>query len=175
MDVHAKQRQYAFDLSGKSNVTIQNVNLFATSINMDALSTNNTLDGINAQYVSHFTTLPDVVSSPHSYWYDHNTDSGIVLNGTGNVLENSTITCGAGNDHALQREATTRSKNNLIQYFHYIANNLSGITFTFQAGSGNKIELNTIQSGGEIQYSVQRRDEVKTSATTTSFRDDAFP
>ncbi len=161
LDVHAKQRQYAFDLSGKSNVTIQNVNLFATSINMDALSTNNTLDGINAQYVSHFTTLPDVVSSPHSYWYDHNTDSGIVLNGTGNVLENSTITYSAGNGVALTGSNNT-VKNNLIQYFHYIANNCSGITFTFQAGSGNEIENNTIQSGGRsnIQYNAGTSEDI---------------
>ena len=38
LDVRAKQRQYAFDLSGKSNVTIQNINLFASTVNMDALT-----------------------------------------------------------------------------------------------------------------------------------------
>ena len=70
LDVRAKQRQYAFDLSGESNVTIEDINLFASTVNMNALSTNNTLDGINAQYISQFTDLLQI--SPGclepSYW-----------------------------------------------------------------------------------------------------------
>ncbi len=42
LNVLAKRRQYAFDLSGKSNVTIENINMFASTINMDASSSQNT-------------------------------------------------------------------------------------------------------------------------------------
>jgi hypothetical protein len=87
LNVRAKRRQYAFELIGRTNVTIQNINLFGCSIDMNALSANNTLDGIDAQYVSQFTDLP---SSSNS-WGDYMTNSGIILNGSGNILRNSTI------------------------------------------------------------------------------------
>lgn len=149
LNVRAKQRQYAFNLSGESNVTIQYVSLFASAINMDSSSTNNTLDGINAQYVSQFTDLPDVSGNPHSYWYDYTAASGIIINGTGNVIENSTIAYSAGNGIAVSGSNNT-IRNNLIEYVDYAANYCSGVTLTFQAGSGNQIQDNTIQSDGRF-------------------------
>jgi hypothetical protein len=161
LDVRAKQRQYAFDLSGKSNVTIQNVSLFATAINMDASSANNALDGINAQYVSHFTTLPDVTGYPSSYWYDHITDSGIIINGSGNLLENSTIAYSAGNGVSLTGSNNT-IKNNLIHHVDYMADYCSGITFTFQVGNGNQIENNTIYADARfgIDYLAGSNEDI---------------
>jgi Right handed beta helix region/Immunoglobulin I-set domain len=145
LNVFAKQRQYAFDLSGTSNVTIEYVYIFASSINMDASSTNNTLNGINAQYISQFTDLLDVSGQPHSYWYDYTATSGIIINGTGNILENSTIAYSAGNGVALSGSNNT-IQNNLIQYTDYAADYCSGITLTFQVSTGNEIENNTVQS-----------------------------
>jgi hypothetical protein len=161
LDVRAKQRQFAFDLRVKSNVTIQNVDLFASTINTDASSANNTLNGINAQYVSHFTSLPDQAGSPHSYWYAHNSDSGIVINGTGNVLENSTIAYSAGNGVALIGSSNT-IKNNLINHIDYIANFCSGITLTFSPSSGNEIENNTIYATGRsaIQVNAGNNEDI---------------
>lgn len=114
LNVLAKQRQFGFDLSGNSNITIENINLFAATINMDSSSANNTLDGIDTQFVSQFTDLPDVPGYPNSYWYDYISSSGIIINGTGNVLENSTIAYSAGNGVALTGSNNT-IKNNLIQ------------------------------------------------------------
>ena len=161
VDVRAKQRQYAFDLSGKSNVTIQNISLFATAINIDASSTDNTLDGINVQYASHFTTLPDVVGYPNSYWYDHNTDSGIIINGTGNVLENSTIAYSACNGVSLIGSNNT-IKNNLIHHVDYIGNFCAGVDFTFSVGNGNEIENNTIYASGRsaIEYNGGLNEDI---------------
>ena len=161
LDVRAKQRQYGFDLSGKSNVTVQNINLFATAINTDASSTNNTLDGINVQYASHFTTLPDVVGYPNSYWYDHNTDSGIIVDGTGNVLENSTIAYSACNGVSLIGSNNT-IKNNLIHHVDYIGNFCAGVDFTFSVGNGNEIENNTIYASGRsaIEYNGGLNEDI---------------
>ncbi len=61
IDVRVKKRQYAFDLSGKTNVTIQNINIFASTINTDANSSNNTITGINASYLSHFTKVTGIL------------------------------------------------------------------------------------------------------------------
>jgi hypothetical protein len=149
LDVRAKRRQYAFDLSGKSNVTIENINLFASAINMDTTSENNTLDGISAQYPSHFTTLPDQAGYPASYWYDHTADSGIVINGTGNVLQNSSIAYSAGNGVSVTGTNNVIS-NNLIHHVDYMADYCSGITLTFQSGDGNQIERNTIYSNARF-------------------------
>ena len=145
LNVTAKQRQYGFDLSGDSNVTIEYVNLFATAINTDSSSTSNTLNGINAEYVSQFTDLPDAPGSPSSYWFDYIYSSGIIVNGTGNLLENSAITYSAGNGVALIG-ANNTIKNNLIQNVDYAANYCSGITLVFGAGSGNEIDYNTIHA-----------------------------
>ena len=161
LDVRAKQRPYAFYLGARSNVTIQNINLFATTIYMDASSTNNTLDGINAQYVSHFTDLPDVPGFPSSYWYNHITDSGIIINGYGNVLQNSTIAYSAGNGVSLSGSNNT-VQNNLIHHVDYIGNSCTGVVFTFQAGNGNEIQYNTIYATGRsaIQYNGGNTEDI---------------
>jgi hypothetical protein len=91
IDVRGKQRQYAFDLRGKSGVTIKNIGIFASSIVTDSGSTNNTLDRINAQYVSQFTSLAPASNDPSGGLYSilavHESDSGIIINGTGNILK----------------------------------------------------------------------------------------
>jgi hypothetical protein len=146
LTVTAKQRQWAIDLSGKSNVTIIGIGIFASSINSDANSANNTIDGITARYLSHFTTLPDNPGYPSSYWYDHLIDTGIVINGTGNVLENSSISWSAGNGIALLGSGNT-VKNNLIHGVGYMANYVSGISLL---GTNQAITGNTIHSTGRF-------------------------
>jgi len=144
LDVRAKQRQFAFDLSGKSNVTIQNINIFASAINSNASSTNNILDGLNAQYVSHYTTLSDAPGSPRSFQFVHMTDSGLVINGSGNVLRNSVISYSAGNAVTL-RGTNNTVRNNLIHHADYMANFCSAISL---AGTGHTVQNNTVHSNG---------------------------
>jgi hypothetical protein len=151
LDVRAKQRQYAFDLSGQSSVTVEYINIFACTINMNVSSTNNTLEGINAQYVSQFTDLPDTFG-PFSYSYDHLTDSGIIINGSGNMLQDSTIAWSAGNGVALLGTNNT-VKNNLIHHVDYMAISDSGIVIQGTAqvpGILQLIKANTIYACGRI-------------------------
>jgi hypothetical protein len=145
LDVRAKQRQFAFDLSGRSNVTIQNINIFASAINSNVSSANNILDGLNAQYVSHYTRVPDAVGSPTSFQFVHIADSGIVINGSGNVLRNSVISYSAGNDVTLMRTNNT-VKNNLIHHADYMANFCSGISVM---GTGHTVQNNTVHTNGQ--------------------------
>lgn len=142
LDVRAKQRQLGFDLSGKSNVTIRNINLFACTINTDANSTNDVLDGINAQYLSHFTTLPG--NSPLGV---HLQDSGIILNGSGNSLVNSTLAYSAGNGVVVTGSNNT-VKNNLIHHVDYIGDYTSGVLLGDGTVQNATIQGNTIYASG---------------------------
>jgi hypothetical protein len=148
IDVRAKQRRYAFDLRGKSGVTIQNIGIFASSIVTDSSSTDNTLDRINAQYVSHFTSLPTASNDPSGIQFSilmvHTGDSGIVINGSGNILQNSTISYSAGTGVALEGSNNT-IRNNLIQDVDYVGDYASGIVID---GNSNTIQNNTIDTVG---------------------------
>jgi hypothetical protein len=145
IDVRSKRRQYAFDLRGKSDVTIRNINIFASTIVTDASSTNNTLDRINATYVSHFTSL----SSPDPAFgllLVHEFDSGIVLNGNGNSLQNSLISISAGAGVVLDGNHNT-ARNNLIQNVDYIGDYASGVDLV---GDNNVVQYNTITGVGRF-------------------------
>ena len=119
LNVSAKQRTYGFDLSGKSNVTIENINLFACSISTNANSTNNTFNGISAQYISHFTTLK---GGAGGY-----SDSGIILSGIGNSLINSRLAYSAGNGVAVVNGSNATIKNNLIHHVDYMGDEDGGV------------------------------------------------
>jgi len=142
LSVRAKQRQIGLDLSGRSNVTIRNINLFATSINTDPSSTGNVLEGIDVQYVSHFTTLP-----PPAEWDSHLTDSGIIMNGSGNTLQDSAIAYSAGNGIALMG-SNNSVRNSLIHHTGYMGTYASGINMF---GPGNVIQNDTIHTSGRFQ------------------------
>ena len=154
LNVRAKQRQHAFNLSGKTGVSIKNINLFAGTINMDSKSSNNIIDGIKATYISHFTTLPDLpacanpgcITYPSSYWYNHLADSGIILNGTNNSILNSTLSYSAGNGVTVLG-ANHTVKNNLIHHVDYVGNYTSGISLQ---GTGHKIQNNTIYAAARF-------------------------
>jgi uncharacterized protein (TIGR03437 family) len=150
LNVRAKRRQYAFDLSGRSNVSVQNVSLFGCGINMNASSANNTLDGINAQYLSHFTDLPGTASNPTSYWYTHTMDSGIVLNGSGNILRNSTIAWSAGNGVSLMGSGNT-VQDNLIVNTGYAGDYASGINLF---GMAHRLQSNTVHTSGRFSLAI---------------------
>jgi Right handed beta helix region len=150
LGVTAKQRQFAFDLRGKSGVTIQNISIFASTIVTDTTSSSNTLDRINARYVSQFTSLPpasnDASGAAFSILMVHEGDSGIIINGTGNTLQNSTISYSAGAGVAVEGSNNT-IKNNLIENIDYVGDYGSGVDLD---GNGNVIQNNTIQSTGRM-------------------------
>lgn len=90
--VEAKRRQFVFDLSGRSFITVQGFNIFAGTITSDNQSQYLVLDGLNAQYVSHYSLIPGAQPS-----LVHVLDSGLILNGSNHVLRNSSVAFSAGN------------------------------------------------------------------------------
>ncbi len=114
--VEAKQRTWAFDLSGKSYITVQGFHLFAASITTTQFSSYDTIDAITATYLSHFITIPE--DSTHLPYTGHRDDTGIVISGTHNTLENSILTYSAGNGVTLSGRYNTAT-NNLVQDMDY--------------------------------------------------------
>ncbi len=99
--VEAKKRLYSFSFSGQSNITIKGFNTFANAINTDESgffnrtssvcnSSNILIDGIKAEYVTHFTNQ---AKNMQMQW---NQRSGFILSGTNIALQNCEIHYSAG-------------------------------------------------------------------------------
>ena len=150
--VEAKRRQYAFDLSGKSNITIGAFNIFAGGIKSDMSSSRITIDGINALYVSHLSRVegPGWVTR----W-----DTGIMLHGTSNVLQNCTIAFSAANGVDLLG-TNHKVTNCTIHDVNYLALNGAAIYTNARAdrrlglvgfpNSGHEISYNTLYNSGRF-------------------------
>ena len=76
--VEAKARTYGFELSGLSYITIQGINFFSCSINTSSASTHDTINRIQALYVSHFEQAPGT----QTLWTPHMEDTGIIIRGS---------------------------------------------------------------------------------------------
>lgn len=146
--VEAKHRLYGFDLSGRSYVTINGINLFACTINTDASSTHNTIASINARYVSQQLNNADP-------WADklHPHTTGIILNGAANVLQDSTIDYSSGDGVFLGGSGNT-VRNTIIADTDYAGFDEAGVTTlgSNEVVSGNTI-YNTGRSGVVARYS----------------------
>ena len=124
-NVEVKMRNYAFDLSGKSFITISNISIFAATITTDSNSTSIMLDRLKLQYVSHFVTLPPVpekflelYSLTNAVTHSHVHDSGVRLMGANSVIQNSIVRYSAGHGIVLGA-AGCAAKNNLVHDISY--------------------------------------------------------
>ena len=137
--VEAKDRQFAFDLSGRSNVTIEGIRIFAATIKTDAGSSNLVLDHVHATYLSQFTWQNTGWNQP---W-----DSGIELNGANSTVENSVIQYSAG-DGVYITASGAIVQNNVIRDVDYNAGDSAAIrTYGNNARISNNLVFNTGRSG----------------------------
>lgn len=148
LDVRSKVRPYAFDLRGKTGVTLSNISLFASTICTDEHSSSNMIDRITVSYASHFTDLPVAPNDPNgsnfSFLQVHEGDTGIILAGTNNTIANSTISFSAGAGIAVEGTGN-KIVNNLIENVDYVGDYASGIDLD---GNGNSILDNTVLNSG---------------------------
>jgi hypothetical protein len=142
--VEAKARQYAFDLTGVSNTTIEGINLFAATIHTNVWSGNTVINGISAKYLTQFNNLWGNGWSPPGPY-------GIELNGNNSILENSTIAYSAG-DGVYVDGANVRVTNNLIHDVDYSGTDAAGIMVY---GSNAEIDHNTIYNVGRDGINIQ--------------------
>jgi len=138
-----------FDLSGVASTTIQGLNIFGATINTNWGSTNTTINAINATYISHFD------NAWASGWSPPGT-SGIILNGTGSVIKNSTIAFSAGDGVAVGN-SNIRVTNNIIHDVDYSGTDAAGVR---DAGNNTQIDNNTIYNTGRDGINFQASTSV---------------
>ena len=151
LDVEAKDRQVLIDLSGKSHVTVDGMTLIGGGIMMNSASSNNTITGITALYVSQVLTA----NNDYRTFYSWPEGSGLVLDGSENVIENSTIAYSATNGVLLRGHNNTVT-NSLIHDVDWIGDYSAGV---LPVAGGNHITYNTIYNTGraavEDDYSTK--------------------
>ena len=112
--VEAKARTFGFELSGLSYLNIQGINLFACSIDTSSASTHDTINGIKALYVSSFELESAGASLDYCNWSLHMEDTGIIIQGSCNTLENSEIGYSPGNGVTLMGNNTSLGTGNVV-------------------------------------------------------------
>ncbi len=86
--VEAKKRLWAFDLSGKSYITLDGLNIFAATIKTDTQTNHALLQNLDLRYLWHFQEIPPL------YWT--NGTYGVEFRGDDNILRDSNLTDSAG-------------------------------------------------------------------------------
>lgn len=164
----AKKREYGFVLDDRAFITIQNLHFFACMITTDtaaggsgqgydkagktiypwrgrgtfAKSHHVVIDGIRADYLSHFTDR-----SGH-FFMQWGQGTGIVLSGQDHVLKNSALRFSAGNGVTVLG-ARNKVLNNIIEDVNYAAVDCSGINTGGAATTvDHEIGHNTIRRCG---------------------------
>ena len=112
-NVEVKMRNYAFDLSDKSHITVRNISVFAATITTNSNSTDITLDRLKVLYNSHYVTLPSGKGTTA-----HTSETGVRLMGANSVIKNSVIAYSAGHGIVLGAEGCS-AENNLIHDISY--------------------------------------------------------
>jgi hypothetical protein len=147
-NVYAKKRNYAFDLRGRSHITVTGIATFASTITTDDGSSDIVLDRIDGRYLSHWQTAQYTTSLPYAGIYDanHRYDSGVVLHGTNNTIRNSTLQQSAGNGVNI-RGSGHRVINNLIHDVSYGGTYTAAVTLEIGT-NGSAITGNTMHDVG---------------------------
>ncbi len=129
--VEAKRRQFGFDLSNRSYVSVEGINFLATGLSMDN-STGCIVDRCQFRYSCHFSVID-------SGWNTRD-DIGIVVGGTGNVVKDCTVRYAAGNGVTILG-ANNSVTNCYIRGVDYAGTDSTGIRI---AGSKSSATFNTI-------------------------------
>ena len=160
--IEFKKRDWAFNLDGKSYITAKGFRLFATSVTTDKNAGNGqgnggssrygsvapanhiTLDGLNVTYVSHFA---DQTGNLQTQWSE---SSGIILSGSDNVIQNSTISWSAGTALVVIGNRN-KAYNNIINDTNYNATDGGAVSLgrsTDISSLDEEISFNTIFNTG---------------------------
>ena len=145
--VEARKRDTAFDLQGRSYITLADLNIFAGDLESDTNSHHVTLRGVDARYVAHGTWV--------NWWWDSGAwDLSLKLLGSNTVVSDCDIHCSADSTlkvgmHGYGPDATANGDNSVI------INNV--ITDWGYCGAGCGIEWagsNVLVSGNVISNSL---------------------
>ncbi|WP_168123802.1 LamG-like jellyroll fold domain-containing protein [Paenibacillus sp. HB172176] len=93
--VEIKKRTIGIDLSDKSFIQIENINLTASTIESNENTSDCTIDGMTAKYVSHDSRGTANAEGQAVFFYQKDT-TGINISGSNNTLKNSEIAYSSG-------------------------------------------------------------------------------
>lgn len=136
--VEAKRRPVAFDFGGQSFVVVRGLRIFGASVTMGAASHDNTIDGVQARYVSHATLLDGSFGAGAK-------TTGFLVNGTNNSVTNCAVSFSSGNGVMVNGNGHAVS-NCLIHDVDYVPSDCGAVYPA--GGSGVTIAHNTFYNGG---------------------------
>ena len=147
--VESKRREYAFDLRGRSNVTVQGLHLFAATIGTDGDSDSIRLQGLHVEYVSHHALQASGWQRPDA--------TGILLLGTNGVLRDSTIAFSSSHGVTVAGR-NNRVENNVIHDIGYGVGDDAGVLIR---GSGHDVTRNTIYNAARDGIKSSRASDIR--------------
>jgi len=165
VDIECKQRDFAFDLSGQSYVTLEGFGIFAASVTTDnaaqqirtgssiAAASNIVLDQLT---VNTPNSIRDLSGDPYTQWTN---DSGVVLSGSDNLLSNSSIGNAEGNGVSLAGVGN-RVLYNLISDSDQAGCECAAVSTGYNGGGirtynlGEEIGYNTLQRSGRALLEI---------------------
>ena len=142
LNVEVTNRRWAFDLSGLSHIGVENLQLFAASVNLDG-ARDCVLDGLRAQWPCFLADIRGGFNRDRAV----NAGSeglGIVLAGTGNVMRNSVVAHSTGDGISVFGASNT-VENCVVHDCDISASDCAPIVCT---GVGHVLRRNTLFNGG---------------------------
>ncbi|WP_348786518.1 right-handed parallel beta-helix repeat-containing protein [Leifsonia sp. NPDC080035] len=158
--IEAKARDLAFDLTTASNVTVEGIGLFASTIRTGDASTGVTLDGIDGRYLSHYWDVTRGTTNCGENVTRGVADTGIVLKGTGNTIRNSHLQYSAGNGVSLGGHGNT-AVDNTISDVDYAGTYAAAVAVQ---GHSQTVTHNTMQRSGRSGINLQWNGVAGTTA-----------
>ncbi len=156
--IEAKARELAFDLTGRSGVRLENLNVKGAGILITG--DNNVLDNLTATYLNEHNGVNMSWDFPVPVY-------GIDILGNNNVVSNSNISYAAGN-LILLRGSANKIDNNYIHHANYINNYSAGIQLK---GGNQTITRNTMYNSGRALINISRQ----TAGSIVRWNDLSYP
>lgn len=146
--VEAKARDCVFDLDGISYTKINDVTIFASTIATDIYSSHVTLDGLTVSYPSHYTVIDAPIGDlPINTGQTGIRNTGVILDGEYNSIQNSTIAYSAGNGVSLIGNNNTVDSCT-IHSVNYVATECGAVQTGGRKNQGNRITDCTLYKSG---------------------------
>jgi len=136
--VETKARKWCINLSGKSYIRIQDIDMFAGSIRMDA--DNCEIIACDVRYLSHFTKY--TWGGMDAGGNRTEGDNGVYIDGVGNVVSNCSFTYSAGSGILIYGASNTVTRSEISQ-MDYSATYSCPLSIKGSTG-GNRILFNTM-------------------------------
>lgn len=144
-----KARNWGFDLSNKSYITIEGVTFLGCEVMGNTSTTNCTIDNIRANYPNYVKMMDARVQGYGDVIYWNTRQSGFRLLGTNNTIKNSEIRYAMG--MGIMAGPNALIQNNLIEYINPNAD-YAGPVGLYHSADGVRLLYNTMRYTGRGSF-----------------------